>query len=223
MTAWAPTRQQFFDLGLPAESCTAVARTLSAVTLSGSSFTLDGHGFTDADLVRFVADGTDAALPAPLSAAVLYEAAPSGDSLFQVRTVGGGVVTLTDVGSGVISVVLDFLPRLDRILEFFARYVDNHATPYAPPFTSATVPADFVLMACTLAALKVATVLRSASPAYSIDDVRKNSEDAQAWLDKLRAGQPLAVQPTDRTPAVAELGARSFRREPSRGWRSAGL
>ena len=223
MTAWAPTRQQFFDLGLPAESCTAVARTLSAVTLSGSSFTLDGHGFTDADLVRFVAEGTDSALPAPLSAAVLYEAAPSGDSLFQVRTVGGGVVTLTDVGSGVIAVVLDFLPRLDRMREFVARYVDDHATPYAPPFTNETVPPSLVRAACKILALDVANILRAASPAYSIDDVRKNAEDAQVFLDKMRDGKPLAVQPTDRTPAVAELGARSFRREPSRGWRSAGL
>lgn len=223
MTAWAPTRQQFFDLGLPAESCTAVARTLAAVDVGGSTFELEGHGFIDGDLVRFKVDGTGAALPAPLSASTLYEAAPIGDSLFQVRAQGGSLVTLTDAGEGVIGVVLDFGPRLDRILEHFARYVDNHATPYAPPFTMETVPADFVLQACRLAALQVATVLRAATPSYSIEDVRANALLAQTWLDKLKSGVPLAVTPTDRTPASAEMGARSFRRSVGRGWRTDGL
>lgn len=223
MTAWKPTRQQFFDLGLPAESCTAVARTLDAVTLSGSIFTLDGHGFTEGDRLRFTLDGEGAALPAPLSAALVYLAVPTSDSTFSVATLGGSGVMLSDVGSGVISVVLDFGPRLDRILEHFARYVDNHATPYAPPFTAETVPADFVLMACRLAALQVATILRATTPSYSIEDIRQNAALAQSWLDKLKSGTPLAVPPTDRTPGVAEMGARSFKRNPGRGWRTDGL
>jgi hypothetical protein len=86
-----------------------------------------------------------------------------------------------------------------------------------------TVPADFVLMACRLAALQVATILRATTPSYSIEDIRQNAALTQAWLDKLKSGTPLAVPPTDRTPGVAEMGARSFKRNPGRGWRTDGL
>lgn len=217
--AWSPTRAQFFLLGLPPESCTALARTLEAVDAAADTFELVGHGFEEADLMRFRAEGDGAALPAGLSSSLLYEAVPVGDSLFQARAVGGAVVNITDAGAGVITVTADYLLKLDRVLYTMARWVDDHATPYDVASDTFVPPPSFEKCACELAALKVATTFRAASPSYSIEDVRKTAEDAQAFLDKLRSGKPLAVTPVDATPGRAELGARAFSRRPPRGFR----
>lgn len=225
MAKWRPTRAQFWALGLPAESCTAPARPVTTVFTAEDAFELAGHGFADGDAVRFIATGDVAgdppALPAPLSGAVLYEAAPLSGDLFQVRGIGGGVVDLTDEGTGVISVVADVLVKLDVLLEHAARWVDDHATPYHPPDGTPPAgwpPESFIRCACKIAALDFAVNVRAASPTYSIDDVRKEAEAAQIWLDKLRSGKPLAVQPTDATPTVAEMGPKARSRAP-RGFR----
>lgn len=225
MAKWAPTRAQFFALGLAAEACSAPVRSLAAVYPTDDTFELPGHGLSLADLVRFTATGdgfgTTAALPAPLTGGTLYEAVPLGGDLFQVRPQGGGaVVNLTTAGTGVIAVVPDYLPKLDVMLEARARWCDDHCIPYAPPSDAQDgwPSPSLVLCACKLAALDFAMVVRSASPAYSIDDVKAESEKAQVFLDKLREGKPLAVQPVDATPELAEVGARAFKRRPPRGW-----
>jgi hypothetical protein len=224
MAKWAPTRAQFFALGLPAEACSAPVRSLANVYPTDDTFELAGHGFSDGDLVRFTATGdgplTTATLPAPLSAAVLYEVAIVGGDLFQVRGTGGAIVNLTTAGAGVIGVVPDYLPKLDIILEARARWCDDHAIPYTPPADAQDgwPSPSLVLCACKLGALDFALVVRSASPAYSVEDVKTESEKAQVFLDKLRDGKPLAVQPVDATPAVAELGAKGFSKRRSRGF-----
>jgi hypothetical protein len=223
---WRPTRAQFFALGLPAESCTAPARALANVFAADNVFELAGHGFSDGDLVRFTATGdtplAPAALPAPLSGAVLYEAVVLGGDLFQVRPQGGGaVINITDAGAGVISTIADNMAKLDLILELVARWVDDHAIPYRPPDETQQgwPPESFVRAGCKIAALDFATNVRAASPTYSIDEVRKEAEAMQAWLNKLREGKPLAVPPVDATPAVPEMGPRVFSRRPPRGFR----
>lgn len=223
MAKWKPTRRQFFTLGLPSEACTAPARPVS-VDATSDTFELPGHGFELADLIRFRADGqsldTTAALPAPLVASVLVEAVPIGGDMFQVRPSGGGaIIALTNAGAGVVQVVADYMAKLDLILEAEARYVDDHATPYDVDSETFVPPLSFVKAACERAALKVATTLRSASPSYSIDDVRKAADAAQVFLDLLRSGKPLAVRPVDATPAIAEMGAQAFSRRPPRGFR----
>lgn len=224
MAKWRPSRAQFFALGLPAESCTAPARALANIFATENAFELAGHGLADGDFVRFMATGdtatTPAALPAPLSGALLYQAVPLGGDLFQVRPqAGGAVVDLTTTGAGVISVVPDYMPKLDAILYSMARWCDDHAIPYSPPFDENAPPDSLLKCACELAALKFAMVVRAASPSYSLDDVKAAADAAQVFLDKLRSGKPLAVQPKDQTPAVAELGARAFSRRPARGFR----
>ena len=224
MAKWRPTRAQFFALGLPAESCTAPARVIATVYPNDDTLELPGHGFAAGDLVRFTATGdvlgTPAALPGGLSGALLYQAAPVGGDLFQVLPqAGGAAVNLTSAGSGVIAVVPDYLPKLDTILDAMARWCDDHAIPYAPPFDETDPPPSLVKCACELAAVKFAMVVRASSPTYSLEDLQKAADAAQVFLDKLRSGKPLAVAPKDQTPAVAEMGAVGFSRRPSRGFR----
>lgn len=225
MAKWRPTRAQFFALGLPPEACSAPVRSLANVYPTEDVFELAGHGFSDGDLVRFTATGdglgSTATLPAPLSGAVLYEVVATSGDLFQVRGAGGTIVNLTTAGVGVIAVVPDYLPKLDIMLEARARWCDDHCIPYLPPADALDgwPSASLVLCACKLTALDFAMVVRSASPAYSVDDVKAESEKAQTFLDKLRDGKPLAVQPVDATPAIAELGAKGFSTRPSHGFK----
>lgn len=224
MAKWRPTRAQFFALGLPPEACTAPARALANVFDDDNTFELAGHGFADGDLLRFSATGDDtAALPDPLTGAVLYEAAPVGGDLFQVRGIASTVVELVDAGTGVICVTADFLPRLDVMLEHRARWCDDHAIPYHPPDDTPPdgwPPPSLVLCCCKLTALDFAMNVRAASPSYSIDDVKAAADAAQVFLDKLRSGKPLAVQPVDATPTKAEMGPRAFTRShASKGFR----
>lgn len=221
---WRPTRAQFFALGLPAESCTAPARVVVSVNVATDTFELPGHGFVAGDLLRFTATGevagVPATLPGGLSSGLLYQAAPVGGDLFQVLPQAGGVVVnVTNEGTGLLSVVADYLPKLDVMLDTYARWCDDHAVPYSPPFDENDPPPSLVLCACELAALKFAMLVRAASPAYSLEDLQKRAEGAQVFLDKLREGKPLAVLPKDQTPAVSEMGAVGFSRRVSRGFR----
>lgn len=224
MAKWRPTRAQFFALGLPAESCTAPARVIANVYPNDDTFELAGHGLSEGDLIRWTVTGdtpaAPAALPAGLSGALLYQAVPLGGDLFQVRPqAGGAIVNITTAGSGAIAIVPDYLPKLDIILDAMARWCDDHAIPYSPPFDEDDPPTSLVKCSCELGAVKFAMVVRASSPTYSIEDLQKAADAAQVFLDKLREGKPLAVQPKDQTPTVAEMGPKGFSRRPSRGFR----
>lgn len=77
----------------------------AALAVSGSTFTLAGHGLSANDPVRFWAIGSGAGLPSPLAIATTYYVVSSGltSSTFQVSaTSGGSAITLTSSGSGSI-------------------------------------------------------------------------------------------------------------------------
>ena len=224
MARWQPTRAQFYALsGLSAAACVPASRVVASVDPATDTFVLPGHGFDVAALLRFEAAVEDGVLPAPLVGSSLYEVAGApGSDLFQVRTVGGSVVNITDVGTGPFRVIEDFGPKLDAILYARARWCDDHAIPYSPPTGTPPEgwpPDSLVLCSCKLAAVDVADVLRSSAPSYDKADLVRAAGEAQKFLDQLRAGKPLAVPPTDATPKTPELGARAFSRKPPRGWK----
>lgn len=222
MAKWRPTRAQFYTLGLPASVCTLASRVVASADSATDTLVLAGHGFGGGELLRFEAAAQDAVLPAPLSASLLYEveSPPPGSDLFRVRS-GGALVNLTTAGTGPFRVIEDFGPKLDLILEAEARWCDDHAIPYAPPDDALDgwPPFSLVKCACELAALKVSRVLRVSAPGYSADDLKAQADGAQAFLDKLRAGKPLAVQPVDATPTTPEVGAKVYVRRKGHGFR----
>lgn len=214
------TRQDFYTFGLPAAACVPDSRSLASVDASSSTFELPGHGFVESDVLRFVALGAGAALPAGLSAGLLYGAFPIGSDLFQA-TWNGAPVTITTSGAGVIAVVEEIGPKIDRILEARSSYVDANAIAYTPPFR-APFPPWAVQIVCKLAALDVALTLRRSIPGYNLDEVRKEADRAEAFLARLAEGKPTADNPADQTHAIAEAGARGWKRE-SRGWDGGGV
>lgn len=214
------TRADFFAYGLPASACTPEVRTLASVDGDASTFELAGHGFSDSDIVRFKADGTGSALDTALSASTRYKVLTNGDSLFSVTTLGDVAVVLAGDGVGVICVVEDFAPKLDTILAARSSYALNKCKAYKPPFAAGETPIELVMVVCHLAAPDVAIMLRSSSPAYSIEDLTARAKQADIFLSEKNAGDTFASDPPDATPAVAEAGARSWSL-PSRGWDAA--
>lgn len=216
---WAPTRRDFHTFGLPAAACTPESRSLSSVDPDADVFELPGHGLTEEDLVRFVAIGAGAELPAGLSPSQLYGVVPLGSDLFSVA-LAGVPVSLTSAGAGVVQVVQELGPAIDRILDARARYVDAHAKAYKVPFVE-PAPAWAIQTACQLAALDVARVLRTSSPTFRLDDVAAAAAAAEAFCARLAEGEPMADNPADQSPGIAEAGARRIRGRASRDWQNA--
>lgn len=215
------TRAQFYALGLPAAACTPESRSLSSVIAASDAFELLGHGFSEGDLVRFVALGEGAALPAGLSAAELYEIDPTSSDLFKVK-LAGVPVAIADAGEGVIAVVEDIASKIDEALEAASSYLDAHAKAYKPPFKT-PYPKWATRTVCKLAALDVALVLRRSNPSYSLDDIKAEAEKAEAFLARLDAGKPTADDPADQSPGKPEAGARGWKKAPKNDPEDIGL
>lgn len=210
------TRKDFFTpQGLPASVCVPARRTIDVVHVADSVFEVAGHGLSADDQVRFTTTGEGAVLVGGLSATTLYEAEPVGLDLFRVR-LAGAPVAVTNQGTGVQQIVVDFGPKIDDALEARSSYVDIHAKAYRPPF-KAPYPPWLVLAVCKLAALDVALHLRSSSPGYSVENLQKEAEKIEAFLARLMRGEPLAKPPVDQTPESPEQGAEAYDVE-DRGW-----
>jgi hypothetical protein len=67
-------------------------------SVPNNQFTLNGHGLSDGDQVRFSTDGT---LPAGLESSFFYYVVSSTTNTFKVsETLGGPAIVITDAGSG---------------------------------------------------------------------------------------------------------------------------
>lgn len=207
MDAYATLAQFYLLSGLNAAACTPESRAISSIDVAGSLFELPGNGFTDGDRVRFQALGAGAVLPAGLVRSTYYEAHPDGD--FFTLTLNGAPVTITDDGTGVIHVLEDNAPKILAIIEIKSRYLDANAKAYKGPFTG-TPPGWATDTVCKLAGLTVAMSLRTSSPSYNLDDVRKEADKAESFIARLSKGEPMADDPPDQTPKVAEMGAISW-------------
>jgi hypothetical protein len=208
------TRAQFFAFGLPASACTPEVRTLAATDVTASTFELSGHGFADGDVVRFKAEGAAAALDSALSVSARYKVVTNGDSLFSVTDLADLAIVLAGDAVGVICIVEDFAPKLDAMIAARSSYALNKCKAYRPPFATGETPIELVMVVCHLVALDVAIMLRSSSPAYSIDDLTARAKMADIFLSEKNAGDTFATAPVDATPEASEMAATSFFSEP---------
>lgn len=200
---WPPTRQDLFRYGLPAAACVPDARALDSITVSGPVFECRGHGFSGGEIVRFVAR-PGSTLPAGIvSPLTWYTVNPPTDS--DMFTVAG--LVLSDAGAGTINVVEDIGPKLDDLMARRASWLVSWYKAGQGPWT--TPPQWAAMVVAKLAAFDVAQILRTPSSRFSIDDVRKAHDDAQAFLERLDKGEPYndGVGPVDATPLVPEMGA----------------
>lgn len=136
MVAYA-TRADVFDYGLPRGQLAKPGRRVSSVVAGTDTIELDGHGFESGApvLVRAEAGG---ALPAPLVAGTTHYVLRQTDATFKLAaTEGGAAINLTTDGSRMV-VVEQLDARLDKLSEFYSRWVDariiGHEVPFEAPF-----------------------------------------------------------------------------------------
>jgi hypothetical protein len=201
--SWSLTLADFWAHGLPPSACVPEARQAQSVDHASGLIELPQHGFAGGERIRLRPGSTTSAVPAGTSRLSYYTiATPSGPDFFSL--VG---VTMTDDGSGVITVVEDSTPWILQILASVSSYIVASHKATAGPWT--TPPGWAPMIGGDLAAIRVASRLRVSSPHYKLDDLQKRAERAEAFLAKLDHGEPYSdgVGPVDATPAVAEMGA----------------
>lgn len=229
------TRSNVYALGLPPAAFVRAPRTVEAVDASTDTFTIRGHGLDAGRAVTFALQGsptpvlgvTGSALPAGLSASTVYYALPLSGDLFQVSlTSGGAAVAITDAGTGIFGVAVDFSADLDAQLESTAGDIDiacaAHGTPF-PPDAGGAYPPWLVGLNARLAAADSLIVFGLQNPIYEasmrriLDRVETDRKDMEWW----KKGAPIpGMSSRDATPTVAEAGAVGWSL-PSRGWSNA--
>jgi hypothetical protein len=216
-----------YELGFDARAFVSSARSLAAVDVGASTFTLPGHGLRTDDAVTFSVEGDpidgtpDPALPAPLSLSLAYYAIVVSGSLFKVAaTAGGAAVTLTDAGAGTFGIVVDLVPRLRRRCLYWSAVLDQHLTAHDTPLEVDPETGEYPELASGLvarfAARDMIPAIGAQNPLYA--DAVKRTLDAEgfdkAMLIDLKAGKPLAGVIIDQTPAIATGGAVAVRLKP---------
>jgi len=217
------TLAQIYDKGLPAEAFVARPRQIEAVDPATGVLTLRGHGLFDGYQIELFVEGSpvygypSAALPAGLSASIVYEAEPvSGSSnLFRVRPVNGSAITsFADSGSGVFSLVVDRARAVNEIAIGQTAIMDDALTAHAPPIPPNPITGlydEILVEVCAQkTAIRAAAVFGLADASYqrSLDELVRQASEHQAILARWVAGRPINVRPDDQTPTIPENGGR---------------
>jgi len=205
--------------GLPPALLVAQPRPLESIDVGTGTFRLGGAGLADDDPLQFISMG--GLVPAGLSASAVYYAipVPDSESLFQVAaSVGGLPVTITTAGTGVVAVVPSLLAKARAALIFRARWIDEHLVAHSVPLV-APYPVDVVAMNAILASADLMRTIGLGNPEYaqSAQPIFDAANQVQLRLNRLADGVPLRGAVTDRTPTIAEAGARAWG-ECDRGW-----
>jgi hypothetical protein len=218
------TRKGLYRNGIRPDALVSLPRTVTAVDVPSSTFTLRGHGLSLGDLHTWEARG--GALPAGLSSVLPYQAAPvagSGD-LFQVLpAAGGAAVTITDAGSGLISILLDLGATIDAALVGWSRHIDQHLPAHATPL-EVPVPEHLELWLYWLVSFDLVVTKGLGNPAYkdSAAALGDRAKLAQAKLDVMAENVRAVRGAKDQTPTKAERAPKGAS-DGDRGWDRHGL
>ncbi len=226
------TRKNVYSTGLQPAAFVRAPRTVEAVDETTDTLTLRGHGLETGRIVTFAIQGSPtpvmgtigSALPAGVSASIVYYAIKLSEDLFRVSaSLGGPAVSLVDEGTGIFGIAVDPGEDLDEQLEADAGDIDiacaAHGTPFKPD-TNGSFPAWLVALNARLSGAGQLLVHGLQNPNYEaamkrvFDRVEIDRAD-MAWWKK---GAPIpGMSARDATPTVIEAGARSWSL-PSRGW-----
>ncbi len=180
------TRSDLDDFGgLPDGALSNAGRLASTVDVTANTIELDAHGFvTDEPLqVRAVEGGS---VPAPLVAGATYFAIYVDDSRFKLATAAAGpAIDLTTTGSNVL--VAKPLP-IDRMLEFYSRWVDDILTAHTTPLEP--VDGKYPLVVTRAVALLAGKALLNRGGKDS-EVVDKAEIELKAQLERWNAGKPV--------------------------------
>ncbi|HSM93376.1 MAG TPA: hypothetical protein VLT47_10870 [Anaeromyxobacteraceae bacterium] len=209
MSSWVASRYDLTRFGVTAAALVPEARTAQVVDVPSCTFALPGHGFGGGEQLE-LAPAAGGVLPAGTSAIASYltKLLPSQSSrLFTITNLDGSPVTITDAGSGVLTVLVDMGPTVDAIMAAETSLVVARAKAYRGPWT--TPPAWAPAMVADLAGPRIAKLLRVSSPQYSITDLMTFREQALRQLDSMAKGEPMndGVGPIDAGTPPGTQGA----------------
>lgn len=215
------TRKGLYASGIRADALVSLPRTVTAIDVPSSTFTLRGHGLSAGDVHTWETRG--GALPAGLSAALPYAAAPLSGDLFQVTLASGGPVTITDAGRPLIAIVLDLAATIDGSLVGWSRHIDQHLPAHATPL-ELPVPEHLELWLYWLVAHDLVVTRGLGNPVYkdSAAALGERAKLAQAKLDVMQEQVRAVVGAKDQTPNKAERAPKGAS-AGDRGWDREGL
>ncbi len=211
------TRKGLYRHGLRADALVSLPRTVTAVDVPTGTFTLRGHGLSDGDVFTWETRG--GLLPAGVSAVLPYAAAPVSGDLFQARLAsGGGLITVTTVGSPLISIVLDLDATIDASLLGWSRHIDQHLPAHKTPL-ELPVPEHLELWLYWLVAYDLVVTKGLGNPTYkdSAAALGERAKLAQAKLDVMQEQVRAVVGAVDQTPNKAERAPKGAS-SGDRGW-----
>jgi hypothetical protein len=181
---WPPSVPDLCLFGLASATLAPEARQLVGANPSGSVFELRGHAFGGGENVRIVPASAGSVLPTGLSYVTRYIVNPPTDPDFFVLA----GLTITDAGSGVLTLLRDLTAPALAILLDRKNYVEAHFKAYNPPWD--TPPGWGVGVVCRLAAYDLATTFRVTSPQYSNAELGKRAAIAEAFCARGDRGEP---------------------------------
>jgi hypothetical protein len=140
MAASYATREDAYKHGLPRGSLAQRPRVVASVDAVLNRIEVEGHGCELDTAIQFAVN-EGGALPAPLSASVIYYARPvaGSDSLLEIAaTIGGSAIDVTNEGTDPIRLIIPIGPLLDALRETYSRWLDSicidHEVPFAAPY-----------------------------------------------------------------------------------------
>lgn len=231
------TREEVFDLGLGAECFLARPRAIESVDPATGVLTLRSNGLASGALFTLFVEGSalpglsSPRLPPELSASVVYEAVPvSGSSdLFRARPVGGStIVSFTNAGAGVFSLVIDIGRTIDRIAQNESGNIDEELTNNAPPIKpderTGLYPEILIGIAARRTAVRAALKIGLANPVYqvSLDKLIAGQAFDDLTLKRWWEGRYINVHPADQT-TESENAALAGSSGPATSWRTGTL
>ena len=182
-------------------------RLIAAVSVSTEVLTLEGHGFSAGDTIRFRAD-SGGSLPSPIVDGTAYYAAPLTSDTFTISTTPtGSPVNITTVGDNVIVVkALPFAQWIEESSAMLEQTLPAHVVPI-----TGTVPVPVRMYTAVLVAMRALAHVGSSTAL-----VQAQLDFFSKQADKWARGVPLRGAVVPVSGALAVTGDMSG--SDPRGW-----
>lgn len=187
-TPWVSTHSDLMLSGLSPAACAPDAREIQGVDLVTGTWELDAHGFDGGELVRFVALVGNT-IPTLINPLTYYAVAPTigNPDFFTLAP----LLIPSDAGTGIVSIVENVIPKIDRIMAEFTSLLVGSAKAYRGPWLQGSQPAWTPMMVAKLAAPTICNYLRVPSSRYDIKLVADGFAWAEARRTRLENGEQL--------------------------------
>jgi len=198
-----------YSYGLPRGALANPARRVATVLPAADTLTLDQHGFSDGDPVRFRVE-SGGTMPDPLVEGTEYFAVRVNDNDFSVSaTAGGAAINLTTAGGDVLAIAyIPFASAIAWASEMVNDMLPAHVVPLESPYP------EIVIM--TAAELAVGKLMARQGNAPA--DLAATVAAAQRRLERWNRGVPIRGTNAPPRHNLTVSAGRAY--NDSTGWRT---